>query len=96
MNLILPLNALSESDKLLAGGKAVSMARLNEKGFPVPESLCVTTAVYDRFVEATGLRERILLELNRKSFKEMRWEEIWDASLRIRNLFLLQSFSGRS
>ena len=36
----------------------------------------------------TGLRERILLELNRKAFKEMRWEEIWDCATRIRNMFL--------
>jgi pyruvate,water dikinase len=28
------------------------------------------------------------LELNRKSFQEMRWEEMWDTSLRIRNMFL--------
>jgi hypothetical protein len=27
-------------------------------------------------------------ELGRKSFDEMRWEEMWDASLRIRNLFM--------
>jgi pyruvate,water dikinase len=26
--------------------------------------------------------------LNRKNFDEMRWEEMWDASLRIRNMFL--------
>jgi pyruvate,water dikinase len=36
----------------------------------------------------TGLRERILLELHRKDFKEMRWEEIWDCATRIRNMFL--------
>ncbi|MCK7515228.1 MAG: hypothetical protein MZV70_72020 [Desulfobacterales bacterium] len=34
------------------------------------------------------MRERILLELHRKDFKEMRWEEIWDCATRIRNLFL--------
>ncbi len=30
----------------------------------------------------------ILMELNRKPFASMRWEEMWDAALRIRNLFL--------
>jgi pyruvate,water dikinase len=39
-------------------------------------------------VNRTGLRERILLELHRKDFKEMRWEEIWDCATRIRNMFL--------
>ena len=34
------------------------------------------------------MRERILLELHRKDFKEMRWEEIWDCATRIRNMFL--------
>ena len=32
--------------------------------------------------------ERISLELGRKDFREMRWEELWDASLRIRGMFL--------
>jgi phosphoenolpyruvate synthase/pyruvate phosphate dikinase len=39
-------------------------------------------------VDHTGLRERIQLELHRKDFKEMRWEEIWDCATRIRNMFL--------
>ena len=48
----------------------------------------MTTDAYRAFIDATGLRERILLELHRKEFKEMRWEEIWDCATRIRNLFL--------
>jgi pyruvate,water dikinase len=48
----------------------------------------VTVDAYERYVAATGLRERILLELTRKDFAEMRWEEMWDAALRIRNMFL--------
>ena len=41
-----------------------------------------------RTIEATGLRARILFELDRKDFADMRWEELWDAALRIRSLFL--------
>jgi pyruvate,water dikinase len=59
-----------------------------QNGLSVPHGMCLPTGAYERFVRATGLRERILLELNRKPFHEMRWEEIWDAALRIRNLFL--------
>jgi pyruvate,water dikinase len=33
-----------------------------------------------------------LLELHRKDFKEMRWEEIWDCATRIRNMFLSKPF----
>ncbi|MCG6892290.1 MAG: hypothetical protein LJE65_01690 [Desulfobacteraceae bacterium] len=73
------------------GGKALSLFRLQQNGFTVPETLVVITDVYDHFVDATGLRERILLELHRKDFDQMRWEEIWDASLRIRSLFLSAS-----
>jgi pyruvate,water dikinase len=42
--------------------------------------------VYDQFLDQTGLRDLITLELNRKNMGEMRWEEIWDTALRIRNL----------
>jgi pyruvate,water dikinase len=48
----------------------------------------VTVEAYDEYVTSTGLRERVMMELSRKSFGEMRWEEMWDASLRIRNMFL--------
>jgi phosphoenolpyruvate synthase/pyruvate phosphate dikinase len=61
------------------------MARL---GLNVPDALCVKAEAYNQFTALAGLRERILLELNRKSFQEMRWEEMWDTSLRIRNMFL--------
>jgi pyruvate,water dikinase len=57
-------------------------------GIPVPDTLCVTADAYERYASDTGLRERILLELNRKRFEDMRWEEMWDASLRIRGMFL--------
>jgi len=60
-----------------------------------PEALCVKSEAYLQFITCAGLRERILLEINRKNFKEMRWEEIWDASLRIRNLFLHTPFHRR-
>jgi pyruvate,water dikinase len=42
---------------------------------------------YHRYLETTGLGARILMEFNRKDFAEVRWEEMWDAALRIRNLF---------
>ena len=33
-------------------------------------------------------QQRIRFEIGRKPFSEMRWEEMWDASLRIQNMFL--------
>ena len=91
MRWVLTLEETGDSERRLVGGKAFALAALNRAGFRVPHSICVPAPAYDAFVDATGLRERILLELNRKDFKEMRWEEIWDASLRIRNLFLTRS-----
>jgi len=71
-----------------AGGKAVALGSLQRRGLRVPGGLCVLTAAYDSFVDSAGLRPAITLELGRKRFEDMRWEEVWDASLRIRNLFL--------
>ena len=55
-------------------------------------TVCITSDAYQEYVVNTGLRERILLELHRKDFKEMRWEEIWDCATRIRNMFLSKAF----
>ncbi len=85
--LLLSIEEINESHSGLVGGKALSLAKLYQAGFNVPAMICATTRCYDIFLDLTGLRERILLELNRKDFSDMRWEEIWDASLRIRNMF---------
>jgi len=50
--------------------------------------VCLTTKAYSAYLDATGLRERIALEVHRKAFEAMRWEELWDCATRIRNLFL--------
>lgn len=54
----------------------------------VPRGMCLLTAMYRSFLNETGLRAFLQLELGRKRFQDMRWEEIWDASLRIRNAFV--------
>jgi pyruvate,water dikinase len=54
----------------------------------IPDTLCITGDAYRSYVSQTGLRERISLELHRKEFSQMRWEEIWDCATRIRSLFL--------
>ena len=70
------------------GGKAVALGALQRHGLRIPPGLCVLTGAYDRFVDSAALRPAITLELGRKRFEDMRWEEVWDASLRIRSLFL--------
>jgi len=88
MSLIIPLEEIEEKDREQIGGKAFSLAMLSRVGMNIPEALCVKAEAYHQFITCSGLRERILLEINRKNFQEMRWEEMWDASLRIRNMFL--------
>ena len=87
MNFILPLDAVSPQHRKVVGGKGYSLAVLKRNGFQVPRTWCITTAAYLHFVSATGLKPRLLMELNRKKFKDLRWEELWDCALRIRSLF---------
>ncbi len=87
MKVLLPIDRTTGEERALVGGKTLALARLGTAGFNVPQALCVTTEAYRRFVEAGGLRGAIARELGRKRFEEMRWEEIWDAALRIRTHF---------
>ncbi|VBB44843.1 Pyruvate phosphate dikinase PEP/pyruvate-binding protein [uncultured Desulfatiglans sp.] len=61
---------------------------MHKNGIRVPPAVCITVEAYRRYVAATGLADQIILDLYRKPFEEMRWEEIWDTALRIRNAFL--------
>lgn len=88
MKLILRLEEPSEEARPQVGGKAFALARMVQAGLTVPPALIVTAETYRRYLHDTGLGERVLLELNRKRFEDLRWEELWDASLRIRNMFL--------
>ncbi|MEJ2070751.1 MAG: PEP/pyruvate-binding domain-containing protein [Syntrophobacterales bacterium] len=90
MNHVLSLADIRPRDRRVVGGKGFSLAVLAQQGLRVPATLVVTTRAYEHFVSATGLKGRLLLELRRKNFKDLRWEEMWDASLRIRHLFLNQ------
>lgn len=88
MNFILSIDQVQENDTISIGGKGYSLARMSQSNMNVPDALFISTEAYDEYLEVTGLRERIAMEINRKDFSDMRWEEIWDASLRIRNMFL--------
>ena len=88
MKFLLNLDEIGDDDSARVGGKAVALAALRRSSHPVPRTLCLTTEAYELFVEQAGLRAVIHQELGRKSFEDMRWEEIWDVALRIRNRFL--------
>jgi len=84
----LSLQEIKTEDRPRVGGKGFALAVMARGGLQIPPALCITPEAYLEFVAATGIRETILLELGRKAFEDMRWEEIWDTSLRIRNAFL--------
>jgi rifampicin phosphotransferase len=84
----LTLDQLEEKDRPMAGGKALSLAAMHNKGFLVPRAICLNVEAYLYYVTSTGLIDQIVLDLFRKPFEDMRWEEIWDTALRIRNSFL--------
>jgi phosphoenolpyruvate synthase/pyruvate phosphate dikinase len=90
--LTLVLSQIDNSKRPVVGGKAAAVAIMNSNRLKVPKTLCVTTEAFDRFVKSTGLYDKILMEYYRKSFDDMRWEEIWDLSLRIKNMFLNTRF----
>ena len=88
MNKMVVPASLAEDDGInFFGGKALALGRMVRGGLRVPFAVCLSTSAYNQFVDATGIRGRIMLELGRKRFEDMRWEEIWDMSLRIRALF---------
>lgn len=86
--LIVPLAEAWESRETLVGGKARGLGRLLAAGYRVPAGFCIATPGYEHFLETAGLDDIIHMELGRKAFSDMRWEEIWDAALRIRTAFL--------
>lgn len=88
MKVVLGLEAVSDEDEALVGGKAAALAALRKSGSAVPETICLTTDCYELFVCYSSLRPVIQQELHRKRFEEMRWEELWDTAQRIRNRFL--------
>ncbi len=88
MKSVLYLHEIVDENREQVGGKSLALAAMARDRMNVPDAACITAEVYTDYVTSTGLSERILLELNRKNFEEMRWEEMWDASLRIRNMFL--------
>ena len=86
------IDQISGLGEPLIGGKAATVGCLRQAGLQTPDGFCLTTHAYQRFVEHNGLEPLIALELGRKPLEGMRWEELWDAALRIRSAFLKAPF----
>jgi pyruvate,water dikinase len=85
---IVPLVGAAGAGDRLVGGKAARLGSLIQAGFRVPRGFCITTRAYEQFTAEAGLSGQIAMELGRKPLDAMRWEELWDAALRIRAAFL--------
>jgi rifampicin phosphotransferase len=91
---LLDIDDILAKGKQQTGTKAFHMARLHENGFSIPRTWCIPASIYEAYLADTGIQDRINVEINRKAFERMRWEEIWDVSLRIRSFFLNTPLPG--
>ena len=85
---VIPLSESATVGEELVGGKARTLGGLLRDGWPVPPGVVVSTLAYDRFRREGDLVRRVRMELGRKPLDGMRWEELWDAALRLRHTFL--------
>ncbi|WP_440951887.1 PEP/pyruvate-binding domain-containing protein [Methanococcoides sp. FTZ1] len=90
-SLVIPMESITQELKGTVGGKAYSLSQLHSRGFRIPKYFSITTDAYRKFLKESGLEGRISLEIARKDFGNMRWEEMWDTSLRLKNMFLSES-----
>ncbi|MFW9949023.1 MAG: PEP/pyruvate-binding domain-containing protein [Candidatus Thorarchaeota archaeon] len=88
MKFFYKLDEITENDRKNVGGKGFNLSRLQEFQIKIPKTLILSSQIYDLFVDLTGLKIQIPFLINKKKFADMRWEEIWDLSINIRNLFL--------
>lgn len=84
---VLPLGEEVRDSPGRFGGKAAKLAAMDATGVRVPPGLAIPTEVYDEYVDSTGLRGRILIELARKDLSGMRYEELWDIAQDIKGMF---------
>ncbi len=85
---VIPLQNAVTHPVSVVGGKARNLSRCLDAGFTVPDGFVVPSDSYRDYVEKNRLRQTIDMEIYRKPFDDMRWEEIWDIALRIRSAFL--------
>ena len=87
MKLIYHLSQITRSERNFVGGKAFALAQMAQEGMPIPKTIGISIQAYNDFLDKTDLRAQVLMEYHRKPFDQMRWEEMWDCSLRINNMF---------
>jgi pyruvate,water dikinase len=62
--LVLSFSEISAEDLPLVGGKGANLGELTRAAFPVPNGFCLTTAAFQRFMDACRDSEGIYVELD--------------------------------
>ncbi|HDH06814.1 MAG TPA: phosphoenolpyruvate synthase, partial [Thermoproteales archaeon] len=83
--LILWFEELRKEDVPLVGGKNANLGEMINAGIPVPPGYAVTAYAYKRFIEETGIKDKIY-SIIRETVKEGKPEEYQEASKKIRKL----------
>ena len=55
---------LNKSDIGIAGGKGANLGELTQAGIPVPPGFVVTAETYEKFMEDSGINDKVLDILN--------------------------------
>ncbi len=83
-NYTCPLGEMDSASIPLVGGKGANLGELSRAGLPVPEAFCITTAAYERVIEANSLLGPILAALEGLDYEDT--AEIERRALRIREM----------
>lgn len=85
---VIALHEIGENEYSHCGGKATNCAKLLQLGYKVPLGFVIPVDTYRRFCTETGILEKVGIELNRRPLESMRWEELWDLALKIKNIWI--------
>jgi len=64
IQIVLPFSAIDKHDLPIVGGKGANLGEMTQVGFPVPPGFCVTTAVFDQFITASGQATQLYAALD--------------------------------
>ncbi|HIQ03886.1 MAG TPA: phosphoenolpyruvate synthase [Desulfurococcales archaeon] len=85
--IILWFEELRKEDVPLVGGKNANLGEMISAGIPVPPGFAVTAYAYKRFIEETGISDKIM-KILKETIKEGHPTEYEKASERIRKLIM--------
>jgi len=84
--LVVWIEEVSSKDTLLVGGKGANLGELVSAGIPVPPGFIVTSIAFKKFLEETGLKDKILSMLEKLDVNNTK--ELEETSKKIRELIM--------